>query len=216
MGTYVVGDLHGCFDEWITFKESIEEFDSDAVFILVGDIIDRGAQEKEMYDWCETNVSKNGKYQMVIGNHEYEQMIFERDRNRNIFYHQLPLYKDIVVNGRRFIIAHANIPYTMVNADGTLKSDSELSDIEKFDIVWSRSLQSFNAIPGAILVHGHNPTVFEDSFRSYEFTEEMLGRIYNLGNRYNVDCGLVYEKVSGHRLAALRLDDLREFYNDNV
>lgn len=27
-GTYVVGDLHGCFDEWIAFKESIEEFDS--------------------------------------------------------------------------------------------------------------------------------------------------------------------------------------------
>ena len=92
---------------------------------------------------------------------------------RNIFYHQLPFYKDIVVNGRRFIIAHANIPYTMVNADGTLKSDSELSDIEKVDSVLSRSLQSFNAIPGAILVHGHNPTVFEDSFRSDEFTEEM-------------------------------------------
>ena len=70
MGTYVVGDLHGCFDEWITFKESIEEFDADAVFILVGDIIDRGTQEKEMYDWCETNVSKmeNIRWSLVIMN----------------------------------------------------------------------------------------------------------------------------------------------------
>ena len=47
MGTYVVGDLHGCFDEWIAFKESIEEFDSGAVFFLLGDIIDRGTQENE-------------------------------------------------------------------------------------------------------------------------------------------------------------------------
>ncbi|WP_155885994.1 metallophosphoesterase [Lachnospira multipara] len=42
MGHYVVGDIHGCFDEWITLKNNIEKIDEEACFILLGDIIDRG------------------------------------------------------------------------------------------------------------------------------------------------------------------------------
>lgn len=70
MGTYVVGDIHGHFGEWISLKERIENLDPDAVFILVGDILDRGPDSLKMVRWAMEHITPNGKYRMVIGNHE--------------------------------------------------------------------------------------------------------------------------------------------------
>lgn len=74
MSHYVVGDIHGCFDEWIEFKDRIEKIDKEAKFILVGDIIDRGQKTFEMLQWAMRNINDNGKYQMIIGNHEFEKI----------------------------------------------------------------------------------------------------------------------------------------------
>lgn len=74
MATYIIGDIHGCFDEWIELKNKIESTDSDAEFILVGDIIDRGPKTFGMLQWAMENISPVGKYQTVIGNHEWEKM----------------------------------------------------------------------------------------------------------------------------------------------
>lgn len=70
MSTYVVGDIHGCYNEWITLKNKIESMDKDARFILIGDIVDRGRQVMQMIDWALHNVEPGGKYQMILGNHE--------------------------------------------------------------------------------------------------------------------------------------------------
>lgn len=72
MGVYVVGDIHGCFDDWVQLKNKIEAQDKHAKFILVGDIIDRGPNSIDMLRWAMKHVTKHGKYQMVLGNHEYE------------------------------------------------------------------------------------------------------------------------------------------------
>lgn len=74
MGTYVVGDIHGCFDEWITLKNRIQRRDKEATFILVGDIVDRGPKVCEMLIWAMENITPDGRYQMVLGNHELEKM----------------------------------------------------------------------------------------------------------------------------------------------
>ena len=74
MGTYVVGDIHGCFSEWMDLKSKIEKEDTNAKFILVGDIVDRGKQVALMLKWAMDNITENGKYQMVMGNHELEKI----------------------------------------------------------------------------------------------------------------------------------------------
>lgn len=86
MGTYIIGDIHGCFDEFNQFKNWINHQDKSAEFILVGDIIDRGPKTLEMLKWAMENISPVGKYQMVIGNHEWEKMywISEYFRNKEI------------------------------------------------------------------------------------------------------------------------------------
>ena len=215
MGKYVIGDIHACFDEWIRFKDRIESVDKQASFILIGDIVDRGPKEEEMLRWAMANVTGNGKYQMIMGNHEYDRIDFERNPYVAAFFACLPIYKDIMVNGRRFILVHASLPESVVLPDGTLKMPRNLSGNERYLMVWSRDLAPFTAIKDATVIHGHNPTTFEDTFRPEDFTKDKLGRVYNLGNRINIDCGVVFDVMEGHRLAALRLDDMKVFYNDD-
>lgn len=74
VGTYVVGDIHGCFDEWMLLKEHIEKEDKNAMFILTGDIVDRGPKVVEMLKWAASNVKPGGRYQMVVGDHELEKI----------------------------------------------------------------------------------------------------------------------------------------------
>jgi|GEM_PF-1883518 len=74
MGTYVVGDIHGCFEEWISFRDKILDIDDSAEFIFVGDLIDRGNDSLKMLDFAMKNVRSHGQYQMVIGNHEYSKL----------------------------------------------------------------------------------------------------------------------------------------------
>lgn len=67
---YVVGDVHGCFDDLMAMIETIEKRDEDATIIFVGDFIDRGSQVWETLNWCRNNITADGKYQSVLGNHE--------------------------------------------------------------------------------------------------------------------------------------------------
>ena len=67
---YVVGDVHGCFDDLMAMIETIEKRDNDATIIFVGDFIDRGPKVWETLNWCRRNITVDGKYQSVLGNHE--------------------------------------------------------------------------------------------------------------------------------------------------
>jgi len=66
----VVGDIHGCYSSWIKLKDKIEKQDSEAKFILVGDIVDRGPEVCKMIAWAMQNITLDGKFQMILGNHE--------------------------------------------------------------------------------------------------------------------------------------------------
>jgi len=67
---YVIGDVHGCYDEMMALLSKIESSDKDARFIFVGDFIDRGPQVDKVLEWCMENITLDGKYQSVRGNHE--------------------------------------------------------------------------------------------------------------------------------------------------
>ena len=96
MGTYVVGDLHGCYSEWMQLKDRIEAQDKDARFILVGDIIDRGKETYQLVIWAMENITPNGKYQMVMGNHEKEKV-------------------DWIAENMKYIKYQTDLPMTSVN-----------------------------------------------------------------------------------------------------
>lgn len=72
---YVIGDVHGCFDDMMKLMKKIDAVDKDATYIFVGDFIDRGPKVWDTLQWMMKNITPDGKYQCVRGNHE--QMILE-------------------------------------------------------------------------------------------------------------------------------------------
>ena len=68
MSTYVMSDLHGCFDEFQNFLAAVGFSDNDHL-ILAGDLIERGPKNYEMLRWLE---EKPGNIITILGNHEYE------------------------------------------------------------------------------------------------------------------------------------------------
>lgn len=67
---YAIGDVHGCYQAMIKLIRKIEREDADAQFILIGDVIDRGNATPKVLEWCMKNITRTGKYQMLMGNHE--------------------------------------------------------------------------------------------------------------------------------------------------
>ena len=67
---YVIGDVHGCYDEMMQLIHKIERKDEEAQFIFVGDLVDRGPKVWQTLEWAMEHITKDGKYQSVLGNHE--------------------------------------------------------------------------------------------------------------------------------------------------
>ena len=67
---YVIGDVHGCYDEMMRLLHKIESQDAGAVIYFVGDFIDRGPQVWEVLCWAMEHITPTGKYRAVRGNHE--------------------------------------------------------------------------------------------------------------------------------------------------
>ncbi|MGD1840237.1 MAG: metallophosphoesterase [Thermonemataceae bacterium] len=63
--TFVIGDIHGCYDAFIKLLEQVNASDNDLI-ISLGDIVDRGNKSLELYRFF-----KERKYAVVLmGNHE--------------------------------------------------------------------------------------------------------------------------------------------------
>ena len=68
MSTYVMSDIHGCYDEFIEMLKKIEFSNKDKL-IIAGDYMDRGTQSYEMLKWIE---NKPNNVILLKGNHDEE------------------------------------------------------------------------------------------------------------------------------------------------
>lgn len=62
---FIVGDIHGCFDEFLKLLEKINYNKKKHRLILAGDIINRGPKSFDMLRWV-----KNEGVEVILGNHE--------------------------------------------------------------------------------------------------------------------------------------------------
>lgn len=84
---YVIGDVHGCYDEMIKLVEKIEAQDSNAVIYFVGDFVDRGPRVWEVLSWAMEHITPDGKYRSVRGNHE--ELVLEWYERWNWWYKEI-------------------------------------------------------------------------------------------------------------------------------
>ena len=63
--TFIVGDVHGCFQEFLALLKKLDYHRNKHRLILVGDIIGKGPHSLEVLEWV-----KEQAVEMVRGNHE--------------------------------------------------------------------------------------------------------------------------------------------------
>ena len=227
---YAIGDVHGCFDELMNLIKKIENEDSNPIFIFLGDFPDRGPKVHETLEWMLANVTENGRYQSVRGNHEQSAIDWFYDEQRESytdyaarvrssygcddrkirevieFYQTMPLNKKIdiaLTNGKV-------VPYRICHAahrNGV--SEEELKDIN----LWERDFWG-KCDPDELTVCGHTPTIDRD-FNLRGAREDMPGFICYRNKLINIDCGRCYpyENHGLTFLAGICLETLQEFYD---
>ena len=124
MSTFVVGDVHGCFAQFLRLLDKINFNESEDKIILTGDLVNRGTESLAMINYCMANPN----IQTVLGNHDLYLLyllsvnkgkgklktIVEAKNSKKIFKWLIsrPLFikeKD-PMSGNTFFITHAGIP----------------------------------------------------------------------------------------------------------
>jgi len=108
------------------------------------------------------------------------------------FLHTLPLYAELHVNGRDFVLVHGGL--------GDFSAERPLSDYLPFDLLWCRPSLNKRYFENKTVILGHTPTQYYGS--------QYSGRMLNTDTWLDIDTGAAY----GGSPMLLRLDDMKEFY----
>jgi bis(5'-nucleosyl)-tetraphosphatase (symmetrical) len=124
MSTYVIGDVHGCYDQFIKLLDKIDYNSQEDKIILTGDLVNRGPESLKVLNYCmaDKNITS------VLGNHDLYLLylmnsnqgkgdlkkVVEEENNMQIFEWLItrPLIIQISnqANQNKFIVTHAGIP----------------------------------------------------------------------------------------------------------
>ena len=124
MNTYVIGDIHGCFNQFMHLLKKIDYKKNKDKIILVGDLVNRGPDSLSVLNYCISDPTITS----VLGNHDLYLLyllsinepkgslkeIVEAKNNKKIFKWLLarPLMIEIFdeLTENSFLISHAGIP----------------------------------------------------------------------------------------------------------
>lgn len=201
----IIGDVHGCYK---TLMALIEKFPKDQKFCFVGDLIDRGPDNKKVLDFVLNNL-----HDCVMGNHE-EMMIYDREmwitnggmitynefgndretreKERKKYSERIKLsfpyykiYPECVKDGRKLLVCH-----------GGLCNEDLNYNVRNGLITWLRS--DWIDHPEYFQVVGHTP-VKEPALLNYIAL---------------IDTGCVF--TEGHKLTALQFPEMVIYQQENI
>lgn len=217
MSTYIISDIHGNYTKFLKMLKQINFKENDELYIL-GDIFDRGNQPFNILGY----ILKHENVHLLQGNHEeflinyfedyddgyewrcnggtksliqfniksYEQQLF--------IYNYLRTRPKYIILKDKYILSHAGI-YIPPNGD---KYDlDELVDKLGDNFLWHRfTIGNERQYKHYTQICGHN--------RVQDIDSNSNNRIIKRNGMIYIDCGVDI----GGRLAAIRLEDMKEFY----
>ena len=129
---------------------------------------------------------------------------------------ELPFYKKLTVNDRDYIVVHAG--YLDEDRDDLYKILRMYSyrDINQY-YLWAREdALDVGGVPDTTIIFGHTPTIAETAYYTGGTVFTYESRIIN-SKFINLDCGYVYkERFPNANMAAIRLEDEKIFYLDDI
>lgn len=192
MKRYVIGDIHGCYDELVSLLVKIYQHANEQPYkiIFVGDYVDRGPDSKSVVTEV-MNMQKRG-HVALMGNHEdmilagefmyAAQTIVSFGGFRG---HYIP---ENVLEWMRSLPKYYEDD-TIIVAHAGAKPGVPMNEQSDAMLLWYRYEQRGPALMGKHFYHGHTP------FRGFIDTRD---------DRTNVDTGCVYD---GQLTAAIVGDD---------
>ena len=227
--TYVLGDIHGCFEQYKAMLEEIRFTDRDTLYVI-GDVIDRGERSIDVL----TDMSMRANVFPILGNHEFMALHLlgrippDGAGLRDVDPEEIAAFKKWMAEGgsgtiegflklsqeeREAILeyleefaAYEEVTvkgrrYVLVHADlGGFDPERDLEEYELQELITGRADYSRRYFADATLITGHMPTFLID--------ERYRGRIWRGNGHICVDCGAGY----GEPLGCLCLDTGEEFY----
>lgn len=113
------------------------------------------------------------------------------------YLHAMPLYQEIEVDERKFVLLHGGLKNFSLNR--------KLKDYDPNQIVWCRPEANTVYYPDKCVLIGHTPTPYLYAELGEHISEP---RIFKKETFIDLDCGCVF----GGRLGCLCLDTMEEFY----
>lgn len=224
MSTYVMSDIHGHFDEFLSILNLIEFKDEDTLYIL-GDIIDRGTKSLLLFDYIISHkniILLKGNHEELFenfyltgntslwfdngGNTTYTELLSKDDYYIDTMYkyiRKLPTIKLI----DNFILVHAELFYPEDYNEFTIYELIQKQYNNRKINLWGRdNIKIKNKLDDYIIISGHTPT--------QQISPSFESKILNRNGLIYIDCG-IYQESDG-KLACLRLDDMKEFYINRI
>lgn len=227
MRTIVVGDIHGCYHEFIALLKKVKYNSKKDRLVLLGDLMDRGPMSYEMLQWAIRHKKKHpDNFFLIRGNHD--QYIVEQSHDIDIMLIWIAVgkgatvrsfakHKDRMKNYRQWIIDNMQIAYTD-DAWQCVHAAIEHEKIEDNDLdrlvndhFWARE----NLYQGKLTIIGHialsDPTYFDGS------GEDGIALPYHQQNplpKKGVIC-IDTACVFGNKLTAMLIED-GNYYLDYV
>lgn len=159
------------------------------------------------------NMDRYGTVRELIRDHGCDENDF---RIWSEMIRNLPYYKKLTVNGRKYIIVHAGY------------IDEDRPDVKKLlrmynyhDItqyyMWAREdALDIGGVQDTTIIFGHTPTIAETAYYTGGTVFTYESRILN-SKFINLDCGYVYkDRFPIANMAAIRLEDEQIFYLDDI
>ncbi len=221
---YVTSDIHGYYDYFIKLLKRIKFQDDDFMYIL-GDAADRGPDGIKVYqhiinssnmlmikgnhDEMFLNSILEERNKVDCGSKEnwfynggkptydnFQKLSMDEQDEIILFLKLLPLYREITIEEREFILVHAGINPRCY--------ELPLNKHKPYDLLWIRDkFINGNIKINKTIIAGHTPT-----WRICD-----CDKILYKDNKILIDCGAAYKKQlkKGH-LGCLRLNDMKEYY----
>ena len=222
---YVMSDIHGDRDKFEKIMKKIELKPDDKLYVL-GDIIDRGKDGIGIL----LELKKMDNAIVLLGNHEwmflnaikptanmndiklwyrnygnvthdaYLNLPSETQKQIHEFILHMPLTAEVTVNDNNYLLVHGAPPELQYKLYATCIPEKEFS-------TWTR-LSANDIMPkGKTVIFGHTPT---DEYQSCIPLSIWYG-----ADKIGIDCGCGHPHPAC-RLSCLRLDDMIEFYSNEI
>lgn len=239
--TYVISDVHGCYDQFIQLLEKIKFSDKDRL-ILLGDLVDRGPHSCKLLRF----VMQSPNIYPILGNHDYFAYknlrwltsTFSADSTKKIDRDSVEIFFEWVKDGgestvNEFRMLNGNQRQQIIEFLSEFYFYKELTVNERKFVLVHAGIENFQRNKPMIdyefydLIFEHpnyQVEYFPDRFLVTGHTptriiRKLVGQSNNDGNddlifRTHHHIAIDSGCVYGGRLAALCLDDLSEYYVD--